>query len=463
MNIYISREGEQFGPYTLDQVKEYLDQGSILSTDLAWKETSNSWIPIPALLGSNEPTIPLSQRLTEAFTGPVKPVRVKFLYQLGLLVVTIGMILLPILYTALVTFTAYGVYFHAVHNQKLSHIGGKVGLILYFGPLIGGVVAVFFMFKPLFARRRISSESITLNSGDYPLLFCFVEQVCRTIKAPLPKQINVDCQVNASAGFRRGWLSFFGNDLALTIGLPLVSGLNLRQLAGVLAHEFGHFSQGTGMRLTYIIRSINGWFARVVYQRDSWDAALEDWSQEGGYVTIVVLITRLFVGVTRGILWILMMVGHSMSCFMMRQMEYDADRYATQLTGTQDFIETTYRIQLLAMTQNEVFREATRESRIATPLENIPTMVANRAGKVKESAFSKIREKALEVKTGLLDTHPSHKDRIRNACLENSEGVFRLEEESSILFPHFRELSEQATSQFYENIYAYIALSAAEE
>lgn len=52
----------------------------------------------------------------------------------------------------------------------------------------------------------------------------------------------------------------------LTIGLPLVAGLSLQQLAGVLAHEFGHFSQGAGMRLTYIVRSINAWFLRVVYE-----------------------------------------------------------------------------------------------------------------------------------------------------------------------------------------------------
>ena len=55
--------------------------------------------------------------------------------------------------------------------------------------------------------------------------------------------------------------------MVLLIGLPLAAGLSLRQFAGVLAHEFGHFSQGFGMRLTYVIRSINIWFMRVVYER----------------------------------------------------------------------------------------------------------------------------------------------------------------------------------------------------
>jgi len=34
MQIHISREGQQFGPYTLEQIHEYLKTGQILLTDL---------------------------------------------------------------------------------------------------------------------------------------------------------------------------------------------------------------------------------------------------------------------------------------------------------------------------------------------------------------------------------------------------------------------------------------------
>ena len=58
----------------------------------------------------------------------------------------------------------------------------------------------------------------------------------------MPKRIDLDCQLNAAASLRRGALSLFGNDLVLTIGLPLVAGLNVQQFAGVIGHEFGHFT-----------------------------------------------------------------------------------------------------------------------------------------------------------------------------------------------------------------------------
>src|SRR6185436_11492365 len=107
-----------------------------------------------------------------------------------------------------------------------------------------------------------------------------ISKICDTIGAPAPKRIDLDCQLNAAAGFRRGFWSMLSNDLVLVIGLPLAGTLSTREFAGVIAHEFGHFTQGAGLRLSYLIRSVNGWFARVAYERDAWDVALEEWAQE---------------------------------------------------------------------------------------------------------------------------------------------------------------------------------------
>ena len=134
----------------------------------------------------------------------------------------------------------------------------------------------------------------------------------------------------------------------LTIGLPLVAGLSIREFAGVLAHEFGHFAQGGGMRLTAIVRGVNGWFARVVYERDEWDETLERWSRETDFrLAFVLVIARGAVWVSRRVLTGLMFGGHAISCFMMRQMEYDADSYEVKIAGSDAFIRTTTRLREL--------------------------------------------------------------------------------------------------------------------
>src|SRR5690606_29383698 len=123
--------------------------------------------------------------------------------------------------------------------------------------------------------------------------------------------IDVDAMANASASFRRGLLSFFGNDLVLTLGLPLVAALDLRQLTGVLAHELGHFRQGLAMRLTYIIQRINGWFFRVVYERDGWDERLAAATHEQAFqpVILIVLLAQVCVWLSRQALKALMYVA----------------------------------------------------------------------------------------------------------------------------------------------------------
>ena len=55
MNITISRNGQQHGPYTLDQVKSYLASGQLQYSDLALSEGSMQWLPLSTVLGVAPP------------------------------------------------------------------------------------------------------------------------------------------------------------------------------------------------------------------------------------------------------------------------------------------------------------------------------------------------------------------------------------------------------------------------
>ena len=49
--IHISRDGDQFGPYSPEQVQEYLASGQLLPTDLAWYEGAADWVPVTEIAG----------------------------------------------------------------------------------------------------------------------------------------------------------------------------------------------------------------------------------------------------------------------------------------------------------------------------------------------------------------------------------------------------------------------------
>jgi hypothetical protein len=168
-----------------------------------------------------------------------------------------------------------------------------------------------------------------------------VRRIAEALGAPVPREIRVDLDPNASAALRRGIGSLGSRDLTLTIGLPLAACLDARQLAGVVAHELGHFAQRGGMGVSYVIRAVNLWFARVVYERGSFDEELRRKSAQGHWmIRAVAGLPRAFVWASRKVLAGLMRLGWGLSGAMSRQMEFDADRYAARLVGARTFAET---------------------------------------------------------------------------------------------------------------------------
>ena len=51
MQVTISRDGQQMGPYTVDQINDYLSQGSLLPADYAWHEGLPDWVPVTQISG----------------------------------------------------------------------------------------------------------------------------------------------------------------------------------------------------------------------------------------------------------------------------------------------------------------------------------------------------------------------------------------------------------------------------
>jgi len=390
-----------------------------------------------------------SESPLDAFQGTFPPTKIGPLYTAGLAVVAFAMVLLPLIYIGLICFAGWAVVFHLTHNLWIFEGSGGAlfRMIAYLGPAAAGVILIFFMVKPFFAARAKPPPPVTLDPAREPLLFAFVEKICGLVRAPVPCRIDVDCQVNASASLKRG---FWSRDLVLTIGLPLVSGLDLRQFAGVLAHEFGHFAQGAGMRLTYIIRMINFWFARVLYERDAWDVRLEESARQADLrIGVVLHAARGCVWLTRRILWAFMHAGHAISCFMLRQMEFDADSYEAKLAGSDTFAVTASKLRLLNVA-TQVAYEDVRQSWAGNRLpENLPLLIDHKARCLPAEVCQKVSAAAAAEKTSWHDTHPCDADRIRAVEKLNEPGVFRLTGPATTLFSDFADLCRRVTQHHY--------------
>jgi Zn-dependent protease with chaperone function len=396
--------------------------------------------------------------LKTALGGSVPRCRISLFYQAGLLLVAFFMLLLPPAYVAFGTFAGYCVYWYAVHGLELfSSFSGSIHLLilkvlLYVGPLVGGMVAVFFMLKPILARRPKRAEPVELNPAQHPRLYQFIAQLSDLLRVSMPKRIYLTCDLNASAGFGRGWLSLLGNNLGLELGLPLAAGMNTRQFASVVAHELGHCTQGFAMRLGYVIDRIDGWFARVVYERDTWDEAFEEWanSVEDWRLSLIVACARFAVWLSRKVLALLMLAGHAASCFLSRQMEYHADACAMAVAGSAGFENMLIRLQEQAVLQHLAYDRLDQfwQKRHLLP-DSLPDFLDQLEHRLPAGFHEQARQTLLNQTAGLFATHPTACRRIQKARQRADAGIFDLEKPVRALFNDFAATSRLVTGRYY--------------
>jgi Zn-dependent protease with chaperone function len=379
--------------------------------------------------------------------GELQRPKISFLYQFSLVVVSLAMVLLPLLYLALVVFFGYGVYHYATHFHAIldGPVSGPrmrfVMVMANLGAIFIGAVLTFFLVKPIFAPKSEADEPCCLNHADAPQLFALIGWIC----------------ANAAAGFRSGVRSLFGNDIILVIGLPLVAGMNLSQFAGVIAHEYGHFSQGTAMRAGYLIDSINRWFARVVYERDVWDdllVAVSEHEQDNLGIVFIAFFARLGVWFGRAILWVFMLAGIALSGFLSRQMEFDADGYQIRMSGSDTFVTSLRRLRQLNLgvqvAEKQVKAKWKKDQKL---FDQIPDFIVSRADEVPAETQDRHHTWIRERKTGLFDTHPSDAERSQRAIAANEPGVFHATAPATSLFADFPALSRRVTIAQYQSMF----------
>lgn len=393
----------------------------------------------------------------QAFGDRIEPPRTPPFYHLSLMLVAFFMVLLPLVYLGLVAAAVWGVCWYATHaTGLLTPVRGAsrlflFNLALYLGPLLAGAVTVLFMFKPLLARRVERVQPLTINPGAEPVLYAFICKICQLVRAPVPDEIALASDTNAAASFRKG---IFSSQLTLTIGMPLVAGLTMREFAGVLAHEFGHFTQGMAMRLTYIIRRINYWFARVVYERDAWDVTLEQLAEESEHLlwSLVVGMARLGIWFSRMILGVLMRIGHMVSCYALRRMEYGADEFEIQLAGSDAFESTCMRMAMVGSAEQAAWEFMRNNwNRHRKLPDDMVRFIAKVDASLDPSKRAEIEGRLGLEKTDLFHTHPSNADRIRKARKIGAPGIFHLDWPATSLFQNFEVLSRQVTLTHYRD------------
>lgn len=394
------------------------------------------------------------QEIKNVLSGDPFSFKASSAYQLGLVCSALLSLISPVLYFLLVGGFGYLTYWFSVNMFILE--SKPFGLSTF--PLWAYVCILFlltvittFLVRPLFLQSKKPVNRLILNRKNNPTFYALVEELCRKFNQPMPQTIYISNDVNAYVAPKSGLVSVFRKQLTLTVGAPIIASLNKRQLVGVLSHEFGHFNQRTAMITHYIINSVSFWLASRIWGEDRLEKKLKNWGEEQeNWFGLAAISTQFCIKCTRQFLKIFYYLNLFISQKMSRQMEYDADKYESYISGS-DYFENTS-IMLRRVSLGEHYAHTLNKDLWDTNqlLIDLPDAIAHETECLHKEDLAQIYEQMNVKQTDWWESHPADFDRVSHARSLKYEGLWKDEGPAKDFIGEFESICKKLTLIYYQ-------------
>ncbi|TWU02141.1 M48 family metallopeptidase [Stieleria varia] len=401
-------------------------------------------------------------QIQQSFAAEMPPVERTKEMGSKLVTVSMAMLIVPALFTLFVIASSvilFWLFFRWLGSEPFMLPHPALGMLFVAACflVLASWLPVFNMFiaviRLMLHGAGGDEQSMTLTRENQPVMYEFVDQICDKVGAPKPSRINLDCEFNASASLRRGWMSFGKPDLVLTLGVPLIAVQSTQQLAVDIAHEFGHFRQGREMKASYLIRSLTGWFMHSAYVgmvRAEINSYLIANSEHSNNFLLGIMYVIGWVG--RRMMWYFGLAGHAVAGSLSREMEYDADRHAIHLAGTRAFIESSANFERYGAAYQITIENLKQLFHAGVLVDNIPRFMLHIGRTLPATTIQQIAAETEQRKQELHDTHPPTRERNAAAAQLNQNGIVTINRPASDLIHHWQQLCKDITLDFYSRV-----------
>jgi hypothetical protein len=387
----------------------------------------------------------LREQVLGSFQGQLTPPRVSMLRKLGIVLVAVVIAVMPLFYLTAAIGLAYGMYWLTVSSLiRQLHPG-----LFWVGEVAGGLL-LFCLLKPLFEPRRRSVEPYPLAPDKERLLTDFVAQICEQIDAGPPSAIHAECSARLAAEYRRGLLGLINRDVVLTIGLPLSASLSVEQLAALIAVQMAPHRRRAAGRVMNLIRGINGWLWRSIYEDGRFDAWLARVASRPRFSIAKLLVPLRYAKlVAQGVLFIPMFIGNTVASVLVRKTELDADRAAARLVGRENFAASVVRLGLIEFTWQGVLAELNFLHRDQQLPDSLPQQLALRMLDMTPELCTALRETVGKQEEKPFDSRPSDEERQAATRDEPAGGMLICRLPARTLFADYEPLAREMTWDYY--------------
>jgi len=352
--------------------------------------------------------------------------------------------------------------------QLIKIFGGNfITLITTLGLAVSGVTLVVFLFKFVFLKSISNTEGFReITKVQHPQLFQIIEDLTIEIGTDVPKKVFITEQVNASVFYDSSfWSMIFPVRKNLMIGYSLVNASTKDELKGILAHEFGHFSQRS-MKVGSYVYNCNRVIYNLVYENNSFEETIERYGNSHYILKFTFLLAAFIV---RGFQWILKKVYEFLNISYLslsREMEFHADAVATHIVGSDTMIDSLLRMDLADKAYNSVVEfvnEKYSEEKKISNLFSLQKDVLQFFGELNNLEFKgryplvtideidKYQKSRLIIKDQWA-SHPTTEERVKKIKELNIKKTNPNNAEANVLFDNTAVLEEKLTDLFYNDL-----------
>jgi len=300
-----------------------------------------------------------------------------------------GLALLGYSYIVLVLtllLAANGFLIYALVNDAPAFIVAKLGFI------IGALT--FLVLRAMWVRIP-PPTGIALNAKQAPALYALLKDIRHQLHGPKIHQVLLNEEFNAAV-MQHPRLGIFGwHKNYLLLGMPLMQALSPEQFKAVLAHEYGHLSGAHS--------KFSAWIYRI---RRTWQQVMERLEEDTENSWGKILFTGFF-------RWYIPFFN-AYSFVLARLNEYDADRSAVEVAGSQAAAQGLINVEIKARFLHEAFWQhlyATVQKH-PRPVHQPFTLMPKAWQKISPQTTKDWLQEAWHDQTDNDDTHPCLRDRL---------------------------------------------------
>jgi len=400
--------------------------------------------------------------LEKCFEQSIDATALSRAYQKSALLAILSGIISPLVYGLLVAAVVGTLvwYVFVGHSEifgsfsaRYYHLRADTWIIFLAIPTVIGCILTLFLLYPLWPRGESPAPYI-LDRKKNRQLYQLVEKMTAAMGVPAPEYIELVTEVNAAAAPVKGMVSLMQGRLRLIVGLSMVSGFTVQQFIGVLAHEFGHFSQRKSMLVYGWINRVTRWLSECAHGQDFWQPRIRRWLIAYEDIPTIFYTLKLVEVAIQGVrvLFASLLVLHvKMTSGMSQQMEFDADLYEAKVVGSSSFKKNSITLRKLAYAASHVERmNFDALDNQDTLLKNIPAAVVQIAEHHGEKILQQIEQDLHQEQTEFWHSHPADIERIRHVARAAEDGILTCDAPARILFNDFDRLCENSTKGLYQ-------------